>query len=84
MNVSAPFALTGSTPLTFQVNGAPGAKVEILSQGDGCSIHKTIVLDATGKETVFIPRNVNCPLVNVLILARDDMGNETVASSLRI
>ncbi len=84
MNVSAPFGLTGSAPLTVQINGAPGARVELILQGEGCSIRKSILLDATGKGTAVFPTSGNCPGAGVIIHAKDDVGRESRASSFRI
>ena len=84
MSVTVPFALTGSLPLSIQLNGTPSASVDLFIQGEGCSVMTTVELDSTGKATIILPRASNCLGAGLIIHAKDDSGHEAGASSFRI
>ena len=48
MNVTVPNVFAGSAGLTICVSGAVGSTVEVIVEGDGCSVRLLIPVDANG------------------------------------
>ncbi len=73
MNVSAPVSFSPGAPATVTVTGNPGSVVDIIVDGEGCSVLLTVTIGANGKGTGFyqVPR---CLGASVFIVARDNAG----------
>ena len=73
MNVTIPNVLSAGAGLTICVSGTPGHTVEVIVDGDGCSVRLFIPIDANGEGTGFV--RSPCLGRSPFVFARDEAGN---------
>jgi len=83
MTVTVPIGSPPGVPLSIQINGAAGGTVQVVIDGEACSIRKVVPVDAVGNALIIIPFTPclgNAVLVNV----RDGAGHAVFAATFRI